>query len=84
MFLKVLSSSRKNEKLSSCTSGENASHTQKVLNTLVQSKPKSKAANEKKNKTRFPSQSNQMPWKNIGETSKSKWRKSNDTIVGFL
>ncbi|XP_034297822.1 E3 ubiquitin-protein ligase TTC3 isoform X2 [Pantherophis guttatus] len=77
---KVLSSSRKNEGLSSCTSGENASHTQKVLNTLVQSKPKSKAANEKKNKTRLPSQSNQMPWKNIGETSKSKWRKSNDTI----
>ncbi|XP_070800411.1 E3 ubiquitin-protein ligase TTC3 isoform X2 [Pituophis catenifer annectens] len=77
---KVLSSSRKNEGLSSCTSGKNASHTQKVLNTLVQSKPKSKAANEKKNKTRLPSQSNQMPWKNIGETSKSKWRKSNDTI----
>ncbi|XP_013911713.1 PREDICTED: E3 ubiquitin-protein ligase TTC3 isoform X2 [Thamnophis sirtalis] len=77
---KVLSSSGKNEKLSSCTSGENGSHTQKVLNTLIQNKPKSKAANEKKNKTRLPPQSNQMPWKNIGETSKSKWKKSNDAI----
>ncbi|KAM3837204.1 E3 ubiquitin-protein ligase TTC3 isoform 3-T3 [Vipera latastei] len=75
---KVLSSSGKNEKLSSCTSGKNGSHTQKVLNTLVQSKPKSKAANEKKNKTNLPSQSNQMPWKKISETSKSKWKKSND------
>ncbi|KAL7983601.1 hypothetical protein Chor_000477, partial [Crotalus horridus] len=77
---KVLSSSGKNEKLSSCTSGKNGSHTQKVLNTLVQSKPKSKAANEKKNKTNFPPQSNQMPWKKIGETSKSKWKKSNDAL----
>ncbi|XP_070606507.1 E3 ubiquitin-protein ligase TTC3 isoform X2 [Erythrolamprus reginae] len=77
---KVLSSSRKNEKLSSYTSGKNGSHTQNVLNPLVQSKPKSKAANEKKNKTRLQSQSNQMPWKNIGETSKSKWKKSNDAI----
>ncbi|XP_026556304.1 E3 ubiquitin-protein ligase TTC3 isoform X2 [Pseudonaja textilis] len=77
---KVLSSSRKNENLSSCTSGENGSRTQKVLNTLVQSKAKSKTANEKKTKTRLPPQSNQMPWKNIGETSKSKWKKSNDAI----
>ncbi|ETE73448.1 E3 ubiquitin-protein ligase TTC3, partial [Ophiophagus hannah] len=77
---KVLSSFRKNEKLSSCTSGENGSHTQKVLNTSVQSKPKSKTDNEKKNKPKLPPQSNQMPWKNIGETSKSKWKKSNDAI----
>ncbi|XP_063161434.1 E3 ubiquitin-protein ligase TTC3 isoform X2 [Candoia aspera] len=75
---KVLSSSGKNEKLSSCTSGQNGSHTQKVLKTLGQSKRKSRVANENKNKTSLPPQSNQMPWKTVGETSKSKWKKSND------
>ncbi|KAM6448322.1 E3 ubiquitin-protein ligase TTC3 isoform 2-T4 [Liasis olivaceus] len=75
---KVRSSSGKNEKLSSCSSGQNGSHTQKVLKTLGQSKTKSRVANEGKNKTSLPLQSNQMPWKTVGETSKSKWKKSND------
>lgn len=44
---------------------------------------KSKLANEKTKKTTLPPPSSHTPWKTVGETSKSKWKKSSDAAVGL-
>ncbi|XP_062833223.1 E3 ubiquitin-protein ligase TTC3 isoform X3 [Anolis carolinensis] len=77
---KALSSSWKIEKPPSNAYGQNRN--QKVLKLSGQNLPnpaKSRVTNENTKKKTLSSQSVQMPWKTVGETSKSKWKKPSDT-----
>ncbi|XP_042315992.1 E3 ubiquitin-protein ligase TTC3 isoform X2 [Sceloporus undulatus] len=78
---KVLCSSGKIEKPSSGASGQNGNQIQKVLKMSGRNVPnlaKSRVTNENIKKTTLPPQSVQMPWKTVGGTSKSKWKKPSD------
>ncbi|KAJ6662441.1 hypothetical protein lerEdw1_011854 [Lerista edwardsae] len=80
---KVQSLSGKIEKPSSGVSGQSGSKTPKVLKSLGQSvlhPSKPRRANENTKKTTLPSQTTQMPWKTVGGTSKTKWKKSSDAM----
>ncbi|CAI5772569.1 E3 ubiquitin-protein ligase TTC3 isoform X1 [Podarcis lilfordi] len=78
---KVLPSLGKIEAAYSTTSGGSRNQTQKLLKApgrSVSNLSKSKLANEKTKKTTLPPPSSHAPWKTVGETSKSKWKKSSD------
>ncbi|XP_062982703.1 E3 ubiquitin-protein ligase TTC3 isoform X1 [Elgaria multicarinata webbii] len=78
---KVLPSSGKIEKPSPSASAQSGSQTLKTLKLSGQTVlklSKSRLANENTIKTTLPSQSIQAPWKAVGGTSKSNWKKSSD------
>ncbi|XP_060626325.2 E3 ubiquitin-protein ligase TTC3 [Anolis sagrei] len=75
-------SSWKIEKPPSSASGQNGNQTQKVLKSSgrnVANPAKTRVTNENTKKKTLSSQSVQMPWKTVGGTTKSKWKKPSDT-----